>query len=84
MDGTLEPNLILGSFNLGGQRGGGGTLITPQGWIFLDHILFIIFKSTHQYLSNEGSNFNLCLLEVGHFLTNYQKLQIWHPTTISE
>ena len=44
---------------------------------------FIIFKNTHQDLSNEGSNFILSQVEVGHrvaqtyhFLTNSLKLQI--------
>ena len=45
---------------------------------------FIILKNSHQDLSNEGSNFILSSLEVGHwaaqtqpFLTNYLKLQIF-------
>jgi hypothetical protein len=34
---------------------------------FLDHDLFLILKSSHQDLSNEGSNFILSPLEVGHW-----------------
>ena len=59
-----------------------GTQITPQGWIFWT-MIFIILKNSHQDLSNEGSNFILISLEVGHwvaqtqpFLTNYMNLQI--------
>ena len=44
---------------------------------------FIILKNSHQDLSNEGSNFILSSLEVGHwaaqtqpFLTNYLKWEI--------
>ena len=33
---------------------------------FLDHDFFIILKNSHQELSNEGSNFILTSLEVGH------------------
>ena len=38
---------------------------TP-GVDFLDHDFFIILKNSHQDLSNEGSNFILSSLEVGH------------------
>ena len=42
-----------------------GTQITPGDWIFLNHIFFNLKKSG-QDLSNEGSNFILSSLEVGH------------------
>ena len=33
---------------------------------FLDHDFFIILNNSHKDLSNEGSNFILSSLEVGH------------------
>ena len=71
---NTKPNFILWNNNL--WRTPGSTF-----WVdFLDHDLFIILKSSsHQDLSTEGSNFFLCLLEIGplsllkhgHFLTNF-------------
>ena len=42
-----------------------GTQITPRGWIFWT-MIFYNLKNSHQDLSNEGSNFILSSLEVGH------------------
>ena len=42
-----------------------GTQITP-GSGFFELGFFIIFKDSHQDLSNEGSNFILSSLEAGH------------------
>ena len=41
------------------------TQITPRGWIFWN-MIFYNLKNSSQDLSNEGSNFILSLLEVGH------------------
>ena len=55
------------------------------GMDFLDHDFYLILKNLHQDLSNEGSNFILSSLEVGHSLaqTNYLKLQIWKHDILS-
>ena len=42
-----------------------GTQITPRGWMFCT-MIFLILKNSHQDLSNEGPNFILSSLEVGH------------------
>ena len=62
-----------------------GTQILPREWIFWT-MIFYNLKILSQDLSNEGSNFFLSSLEVGHwvaqtwaFLTNYLKLQILAP-----
>ena len=39
--------------------------ITPRGWIFRT-MIFMILKNSHQDLFNEGSNFIMSPLEVGH------------------
>ena len=43
-----------------------GTQITPWGWISWTVIFFLTLKNLHQDLSNEGPNFILSSLEVGH------------------
>ena len=48
-----------------------GTQITPRGWIF-GTMIFLILKNSHQGLSNEGSNFILSSVEVGHWVSQTQ------------
>jgi hypothetical protein len=57
--GCLEgPRITTGWLEL-------GTQITPQGWIFWT-MIFYNLKNSGQDISNEGSNFILSSLEVGH------------------
>ena len=62
MDRTLSTQAKFESSNLGLIL---GTQITPRGWIFVEYF-FIISKNSGQDVSNEGSNFILSSLEVGH------------------
>ena len=62
MDRTLRAHAKFESSNLGLIL---GTQITPRGWIF-GQFFFIILENSGQDLSNEGSNFILSSLEVGH------------------
>ena len=62
MDRTLSTQAKFESSNLGLIL---GTQITPRGWIFWT-MIFYNLKNSHQDLSNEGSNFFLSSLEVGH------------------
>ena len=50
--------------NFGAKQHPGGGYFGP--WFF------IILKNSHQYLSNEGSNFILSSLEVGHWAAQTQ------------
>ena len=66
------------------------TKLHPGGGFF-GPWFFIILKNSHQDLSNEGSNFILSQLEVGHwvaqtwpFLKNYLNYKLWPLATISE
>ena len=56
-----------------------GTKIAPVGWIFWT-MIFYNLKNSSQDLSNEGPNFILSLLEVGHWFAQtllfFDKLQI--------
>ena len=64
MDETLPKFQIL---KLQGVCVGGGFLLL-RSWMglgFFGPHLYIIFKNSHQDLSNEGSNFILILPEVG-------------------
>ena len=63
MDRTLSSLAKFESSNLGMIL---GTQITPRGWIFWTMIFFIVLKNSGQELSNEGSNFILSSLEIGH------------------
>ena len=47
-----------------------GTQITSQGWIVPNFLTMIFYnlKNSHQDLSNEGSNFILSSLKVGHWV----------------
>ena len=63
MDRTLSSLAKFESSNLGMIL---GTQITPRGWIFWTMIFFIALKNSGQELSNEGSNFILSSLEIGH------------------
>ena len=67
MDNLHTGQLSRHFFLTSDQHEGGelGTQITPQGCIFWT-MIFIILKKSHQDLSNEGSNFILGSLEVGH------------------
>jgi hypothetical protein len=49
------------------------TQITPRGWIFWT-MIFYNLKNSSQDLSNEGSNFTLSSLEVGHCEPFFDKL----------
>ena len=62
---NTRPKFILGSFNFEGQKG--GPKLHPGGGFF-GLWPFITLKSSHQDLSNEGSNFILSQLEVGHWV----------------
>jgi hypothetical protein len=89
--GWIEIIQLRGK-NLGPKLHPGGGLFGPWSFIikklyfyysYYYLILLLFLKKLHQDLSNEGSNFILSSLEVGHwvaqtqpFLTNYLKLQI--------
>ena len=68
MDPTLSARVKFESSNLGLIF---GTQITFRGWIF-GPWFFIILKNSGQDLSNEGSNFILSSLEVGHWVAQTQ------------
>ena len=78
----------LKSSHLGAKIG--GARLHPMGWFF-GPSSFIISKSSHQDLFNEGSNFILSQLETGFwvaetwpFLTNFNvKRPDWNPKSVS-